>query len=159
MKVLFVLGGKTSQLHKGDDGISFYIKEQADELRKMGVEIDYFRFKLQRKVDIFRRINALRNELIKNKYDLIHAHYGLFGFASLFAKGTLPIITTFHGSDINEPRNRFFSALAIKYSSFSIFVSEALYINAPLKPKRKFQIIPCGIDHTIFYNMDKIKGN
>ncbi len=156
MKVLFVLGGKTSSLHKkGDDTISFYIKEQSEELKKLGIEIDYFRFQLKDKINLIHRIRSLRKYISKNNYDLIHAHYGLFGFATLFAKGELPLVTTFHGSDINVKKNSIFSAIAIKYSSFSIFVSQALYNNALIKPKNNYKILPCGVDQTIFHYIGK----
>ena len=58
MKVLFVLGGKVSALHKENEteGISFYIKEQSDELRKNGVEVNYYRFSLSSKLNIIYKI-------------------------------------------------------------------------------------------------------
>jgi len=157
MKVLFVIGGKTSSLHKKEDNseISFYIKEQSDELRKLGVQIDIFRFNLNGKLNLIKKIKQLRKVLAVNSYDLIHAHYGLFGFATLFAKSKTPLVTTFHGSDINVKKNKWFSALAIKYSNYSIFVSQALYENALIKPKNNFRILPCGVDHNIFYTIEK----
>ncbi len=160
MKVLFIFGGKTSALHEENDkdGISFYIQEQADGLRNLGVEIDYFRFNLSSKRNIYRRIKALNKVLAKNNYDLIHAHYGLFGFLSIFAKGKTPLITTFHGSDVNIKKNRMFSALAIKFSSASIFVSRELYDKALLKPKKNYEILPCAVDQSIFYPIEKSKA-
>lgn len=157
MKVLFVLGGKVSGLHKKNekDAMSFYIREQSEELQKLAVEIDYFRFSLSNKLSIFRRIKALRKIISENNYDLIHAHYGLFGFVSILAKQNIPLITTFHGSDINVQKNKLFSAITVRFSSFSIFVSQALYDNSLVKPNKNSSILPCGVDKNIFFPIEK----
>lgn len=158
MKVLFVLGGKVGRLHKADDkeGFSYYIREQAENLSKKGVQIDFFRFQLRGKRDILYKIHLLRKQIKSGKYDLIHAHYGLFGFLTLFAKSKVPLITTLHGTDINNIRNNYLSSLAVRFSDYSIFVSEDLHAKAKYLPKStKCAIIPCGVDRDIFYPIPK----
>jgi glycosyltransferase involved in cell wall biosynthesis len=85
------------------------------------------------------------------KPDLIHAHYGLSGlFANLQRK--IPVITTFHGSDINLPKNRIFSKIALYLSRHSIFVSNNLKISIG---SNKGFVIPCGVDIDIFKPQSK----
>lgn len=74
--------------------------------------------------------------------DLIHAHYGLSGlFANLQRR--VPVITTYHGSDINNDKSRFFSRMSMSLSKHNIFVSYKLACKA--KARRKYSIIPCGV--------------
>lgn len=158
MKVLFVLGGKVGRLHKADDkeGFSYYIREQAENLTQKGVQVEFFRFQLRGKLDAFYKIHLLRRQIKSGKYDLIHAHYGLFGFLSLFAKSNTPLITTLHGTDINNVRNNYLSSLAVKFSDYSIFVSEDLLTKAKYLPNRiKCAVIPCGVDRDVFYPIPK----
>ena len=84
----------------------------------------------------------------KIKPDIIHAHYGL---SSLLAnlQRQIPVITTFHGSDINNERVRKYSKWAHRFSYASIFVSEDM--KNKLFPKKKSFVIPCGIDIITFY--------
>ena len=91
------------------------------------------------------------NKLLSFNPDIIHAHYGLSGlFANLQRKK--PVITTFHGCDINVPKLRIISFIADKLSYKSIFISN--YLAQKLK-KRNPIVIPCGIDLDIFYPIEK----
>lgn len=76
----------------------------------------------------------------------------------MFSKKHTPILTTFHGSDINSKVINIFSTIAIKYSTHSIFVSQSLYDKAWLRPKKNYSIIPCGVSGDIFVPMDKFKA-
>jgi teichuronic acid biosynthesis glycosyltransferase TuaC len=88
-------------------------------------------------------------------YDLIHAHFSL---SSLLAnlQRKVPVVTTFHGSDINVFSNNIISSLVNLSSSHSIFVSEELRGKIILKKREnKSSVIPCGIDLGDFYPVDK----
>ena len=86
------------------------------------------------------------------KPDIVHAHYGLSGvLANLQRK--VPVVTTYHGSDINNPEVRRFSKIAIRLSAWNIFVSQK---NIQLSGvEKRFSLIPCGVDTTLFKPMDK----
>ena len=53
--------------------------------------------------------------------DIIHAHYGLSGLLANLQR-SLPVVTTYHGSDINEPKVYPFSRLCMSLSAYNIFV-------------------------------------
>lgn len=87
--------------------------------------------------------------------DIVHAHYGLCGIiANLQRK--VPVVTTFHGSDINDSSLRLISALAILMSKANIVVSEPLYERALIK--KSVHIIPCGIVTSLLSPMDKAEA-
>lgn len=84
--------------------------------------------------------------------DIIHAHYGLCCLVANLQR-KIPVVSTFHGSDINEPQVRLLSKIAIKLSKKNIFVSQKL-MDIVDKPANSI-VIPCGVDIKRFYPMDK----
>jgi glycosyltransferase involved in cell wall biosynthesis len=83
--------------------------------------------------------------------DIVHAHYGLSGVLSVLQR-KVPVVVTFHGSDIHQNKNLRFSKFAIKFSATQIFVSQKLKLQANCANGK---VIPCGIDISIFYPRDK----
>ena len=80
-----------------------YIKEQAAALERAGITIQFYPMRGKGIKGYLREISEFRKTIKSIKPDLIHAHYGLCGlFANLQRK--VPVVTTFHGSDINEPQ-------------------------------------------------------
>ena len=94
----------------------------------------------------------LRKMIDEYKPDLVHAHYGLCCLiANLQRK--VPVVSTFHGSDINDYKVRILSKIAIRLSKQNIFVSEKLRSIAGY-PSRSI-VIPCGVNVKEFYPTDK----
>ncbi len=78
-----------------------WVRDQVDEVRRRGVEVDLFEFPPGRGeyVPATRRLRAL---LRRERFDLVHAHYGLAGWVARLA-GAAPLIVTFHGTDVRHP--------------------------------------------------------
>ncbi|HET8815639.1 MAG TPA: glycosyltransferase, partial [Solirubrobacterales bacterium] len=77
-----------------------WVRDQVDEVRRHGVEVDLFTFPPGRReyVPATRRLRAL---LRREHFDLVHAHYGLAGWVARLA-GASPLIVTFHGTDVRH---------------------------------------------------------
>jgi glycosyltransferase involved in cell wall biosynthesis len=150
MKVLIVCSGTQGIL-------SPFIKEQIDSLTKLNSDIEFSLFQI-RKEGIIGYLLHLQNlnKLIKKfDPDIIHAHYGFSGLlASLQRK--IPVIITYHGSDINESFSFLFSKLAINLSRYNIFVSSHLLSKS--KVKKNCSIVPCGVDLDVFKADDKTES-
>jgi teichuronic acid biosynthesis glycosyltransferase TuaC len=132
--------------------IAPFIWEQVTELKKIGCDVS---FVLAKGGGWLAYWNCLKNLLIEIKKDdshIVHAHGGICGLISNFQR-KVPVVTTYHGSDINNIFLYLFSAVSIKYSAYNIFVSKKLFEKA--KPTDQFEVIPCGIDTSIFYPLDK----
>ncbi len=145
MKVLIVCS-------KNSGRIAPFITDQVEALQEAGVNCEYFTVEgkgikgyLLNLLPLWRKIKVYRP-------DIIHAHYGLSGvLANLQRK--VPVVTTYHGSDINNPKVRRFSKIAIRLSAWNVFVSQK---NIQLSGvKKHFSLIPCGVDTTVFKPMDK----
>lgn len=132
-----------------------FLKEQADSLTKMGVAITYFGLTKRGILGYLLEVKRLRRYLKINDFDLIHAHYGLSGLVAVL-QNSIPVITTFHGCDVNRLKLRILSWIPFLRSYKNIFVSkrqERLFYG--LK-KGKSYIIPCGINFDQFQPLEKV---
>lgn len=151
LKVLAVFSGN-SQKAGTNSIISPFIAEQLESIEKLGVTIETFPIRKKGLKGYVSSLKQLKKVIRKTQPDLIHAHYGLSGlFANLQRK--VPVITSFHGSDIYDFRIRPFSRICHFLSKESIFVSHKL--------KQKFsvksgEVIPCGVDLDVFRPMTKV---
>ncbi len=77
-----------------------WVRDQVDEVRRRGIDVDLFVFPRGRSeyLPATRRLRAL---LRKERFDLVHAHYGLAGWVAKLA-GAGPLIVTFHGTDVRH---------------------------------------------------------
>jgi teichuronic acid biosynthesis glycosyltransferase TuaC len=77
-----------------------WVRDQVDEVRRRGVDVDLFDFPRGRSeyLPATRRLRAL---LRRERFDLVHAHYGLAGWVAKLA-GAAPLIVTFHGTDVRH---------------------------------------------------------
>jgi glycosyltransferase involved in cell wall biosynthesis len=145
MKILIVCSATSGK-------IAPFIIEQVDSLKKLGVQIDIFAIKSKGVFGYLRHYKLLKNKIKAFKPDIIHSHYGLSGLLANLQR-SVPVITTFHGSDINDSKNRKLSNLANQFSAASIFVEETMMQKVKKRPNN--YLIPCGVDTSIFYPFSK----
>lgn len=145
MKILIVCS-------KNSGRIAPFITDQVEALQESGVNCEYFTVEGKGIKGYLLNLLPLWRKISVWKPDIVHAHYGLSGvLANLQRK--VPVVTTYHGSDINNPKVRRFSKIAIRLSAWNIFVSQK---NIQLSGvKKHFSLIPCGVDTTVFKPMDK----
>lgn len=129
-----------------------FILEQVQALRQHGVVVDYFGVVGKGIKGYLKALSSLRKKINEFHPDIIHAHYGLSGLlANLQRK--VPVVTTYHGSDINVAAVRRFSNIAMRLSAWNVFVSQR---NVGLaKIHKKYSLLPCGIDVDNFSLQDK----
>lgn len=120
-----------------------FITEQVDAIEKQGVECRYFGVDGKGIFGYLRQIPKLRKVIRAFRPDIIHAHYGLCGLLANYQR-RIPVVTTYHGSDINALKVLWLSKISISLSQFNIFVSQKSIDIA--KPGGNFALIPCGIN-------------
>lgn len=137
---------------KNSGRIAPFITDQVEALQKAGVVCEYFTVEGKGVKGYLRNYTPMMRKIREFQPDIIHAHYGLSGLlANLQRK--VPVVTTYHGSDINNPKVLRYSKVSIILSAWNIFVSNKNIQLAGVK--KKFSLIPCGVDTDIFRPMDR----
>lgn len=87
--------------------MSPFIIEQADEMDKLGINVIYFGIKGKGVFGYLKNYFKLYKTVLHENVDIVHAHYGLSGLLAILQR-KVPVVITFHGSDIYDKRVRFF---------------------------------------------------
>lgn len=162
MKILFVSSGNSSE------GISPIISNQGESIKSQGIDLDYFTVNGRGFKSYIHHVFILKKHLRNNKYDIIHAHYGLCGLISLLSKNKEKLVVSFMGDDLlgeNKQdgsflfRSRFQTFLNKKISKFfydaSIVKSAEMY---KIHGKKELLfIVPNGIDLEKYKPLNKEK--
>jgi len=125
-----------------------WVRDQVDEIRKRGIEVDVFSFPPGRGeyIPATRRLRAL---LRRQRFDLVHAHYGLPGWCARLA-GARPLLVTFHGTDVRHPVVGPLSRRLAWRADLVATVSRALYEPEDGRPGLPrvpgAAVLPCGPD-------------
>lgn len=139
MRVLVVCSYKRDLV----GNIAPFIKEQMEALRNNGVDCECFMVQGKGIWGYLKNRKVLNDTVIRYQPEVIHAHYGLCGLlANLQRK--VPVVTTYHGSDVNNPRVSRFSKMAIRLSAWNVFVSRKSM--EVIHPEKRCSLIPCGVD-------------
>ena len=132
-----------------------FIQEQINSLEKIGIPVIKFNIIGNGILGYLKNYRSLRKIIKKENIDLIHAHYGFAGvLANLQRK--VPVVTTYHGTDINLKKGIVFSIFSIFLSRANIFVDPSQVKKLP--KKKKSHVIPCGIDLDIFKPVERAKA-
>ncbi len=138
---------------KNSGRISPFVSDQVDALRDAGIECEYFTIESKGWKGYLKSRKPFINKIRQFEPDLIHAHFGLSGLlANLQFK--IPVITTFHGCDINKASLRLLSYYPLIMSHFCIFVSVNQAAKIPFF-KSKSEVVPCGISFDTFFPINK----
>lgn len=120
-----------------------FITEQVAALEREGVDCRFFPVIQKGLIGYMQRLPALRREIRVFAPDVVHAHFVFSGLLACLQRN-VPVVTTYHGSDINDRRLLHLSKLVSLLSAWNIFVSPQ-----NLKTSRctkRFSVIPCGVD-------------
>ncbi len=139
MKILIVASDKNGHFAP-------FIEEQMAALEARGIEVLRYGITGKGILGYLRELPALRRAIRQHRPDIIHAHYGLSGLLANLQR-LVPVVTTYHGSDINVPSILRFSKIAMRLSAHNIFVSKR---NVSLalgdEAMRLFTLLPCGVN-------------
>ncbi len=129
-----------------------WVRDQVDEIRRRGIEVEVFAFRPGSSQYIPAAVR-LRKLLRRERFDLVHVHYGLTAWCALLA-GARPLMVTFHGTDVRHPVvGRMSRRLAHRVDlvaavSRALFGPEAGRPGLPHLPGSA--VLPCGPDLSRF---------
>ena len=141
-----------------------FAKRQVEDLSDLGHQNEVFYFKTTFSIwGFFKQLSALRKLVNEQKPQIIHAHYGTINayFASRIKE--IPLVVSFHGSDLNytndvhwirEKLGKLLSRIAAEHARKIICVSNQLQRNLPVGIE-KSTVIPSGVDTRRFKKMNK----
>ena len=129
------------------------IHDQVVELRKFKHEVLIFLIKGKGIIGYLRNRKKLKFFLNKNNFDVIHAHSGMSALLVSISTNK-KFAVTFHGSDINVLKERFFSFLPALRSHVNFFVSEKLKNKVFFHNFIKCEVLSCGVNLKYFYPLD-----
>jgi teichuronic acid biosynthesis glycosyltransferase TuaC len=125
-----------------------WVRDQVDEMRRRGVEVDLFEFARGRN-EYAPATRRLRSLLRRQRFDLVHAHYGLAGWVARLA-GARPLLVTFHGTDVRHHLVGHLSRRLAWRVDLVAGVSRSLFADEDgrpgLPPVPGSAVLPCGPD-------------
>lgn len=125
-----------------------WVRDQVEEIRRLGVEVEEYRFSRGKRA-YAPATRGLRRLLRRERFDLVHAHYGLAGWCAWLA-GARPLVVTFHGTDVRHGVVGPLSRRLAWRADLVAAVSRALFAaedgRAGLPPVPGSAVLPCGPD-------------
>jgi teichuronic acid biosynthesis glycosyltransferase TuaC len=129
-----------------------WVRDQVKELKRLGVNVDVFEFAPGRG-EYLPAAWRLRRLLHRERFDLVHAHYGLPGWCARLA-GARPLVLTYHGTDVRHwlvgPLSRRLAWRANLVAAVSRALFKTENGRAGLPPVPGSAVLPCGPDLSRF---------
>ena len=126
-----------------EPALGSFVRDQVDALRELdGVEVEVFAFPPG---GYLRAARALRRRHRRERFDVIHAHFGLTAWPALALRGA-PHVVTLHGTDLRHPRSGRITRAALPLVDLVAAVSPELAREVPgAGGRRRVAVLPCGV--------------
>jgi len=120
-----------------------FVRDQVDALRALGgVEVEVFAFPPK---GYARAARDLRRRYRRERFDVVHAHFGLTAWPALAVRRAKRVVTL-HGTDLRHPRSRRITRAALPRYDLIAAVSPELAREVPgASAKRGVAVLPCGV--------------
>ena len=124
-----------------------FVRDQVEALRRIpDVDIELFAFEAGTARAYVNAGAELRRRYRGDRFDIVHAHFGLTAWPALAAPG-LRRAVTLHGTDLAHPRSRAITLAALRRYDLPAVVSKPLAREVPhWAVKRPPAVLPCGVD-------------
>jgi teichuronic acid biosynthesis glycosyltransferase TuaC len=125
-----------------------FVADQVAALRRTGlVDVEVFAFAPGGARAYVDGARTLRRRHGHDRFDIVHAHFGLTTWPALAARGGGRVVTL-HGTDLAHPRSRPITLAGLRTVDLVATVSEALAREIPAwaAPPGKRAVLPAGVD-------------
>jgi len=157
MKILIVCSGNAPDVEFNKN--QAFIYDQIEAIKRVDPEIHFETFFIQGRgvIGYLKSRKRLISKIRRSHFHCLHAH---FSFSALLAnlQTRLPVVATFHGSDINFFKNRIISFIVELLSRRTIYVSTKLLNRAICVFPKKSTVISCGVDFDLFKPAHKLNA-
>jgi teichuronic acid biosynthesis glycosyltransferase TuaC len=121
-----------------------FVRDQVAALQAIeGVDVEVFAFPPK---GYARAALELRRRHGRERFDVVHAHFGLTAWPALAARATARVVTL-HGTDLRHPRSNRITRAALPRYDLVAAVSRELGREVPgAGTSRRVAVLPCGVD-------------
>ena len=131
-----------------------FVRDQVEALGRIdGVDVELFTFGTGARAYL-KAARELRRCYGGERFDIVHAHYGLAGWSSLAVGRRTPHVVTFHGTDLAHPKVGPLSRLLAKRIALPAPVSATL-ARTGLPDGIRTAILPTGVNMERFGPIDR----
>src|SRR3954451_19716792 len=131
-----------------------FVKDQVEALQAIeGLTVDLFTFGIGSREDV-RAAAAIRAPYPKERFDVVHAHYGLCGWSALAACHA-PHVVTFHGTDLAHRYAGPLSRALARLVDLPAPVSARLARTGLPRVGGPMAVLPCGVNLDRFQRIDR----
>ena len=123
-----------------------FVRDQVEALRGLGEwQVELYEFAPGARA-LARATRDLRTRYAGERFDVVHAHFGLTAWAALAVRARGRALTV-HGTDVRHPRTRLATRAVLPSVGLLAAVSQALAEEMPSRKARaRAQVLPCGVD-------------
>jgi glycosyltransferase involved in cell wall biosynthesis len=137
-----------------------FVRDQVQALRRTGAaEVELFAFAPGGAVAYVDGARELRRRHGRERYDIVHAHFGLTTWPALAAHGKRRLVTL-HGTDLADSRSRPITLAGLRLVDLVGVVSEQLAAQIPrwaASPGRR-AVLPAGVDTARFKPLPRTRA-
>jgi glycosyltransferase involved in cell wall biosynthesis len=133
-----------------------FVADQVAALQRTGeAEVEVFAFGPG---DYVAGARALWARHRRDRFDIVHAHFGLTQWPALAARGRARVVTL-HGTDLAHPRSRPVTLAGLRLNDLVAVVSEPMAAAVPRwATRRPPAVLPAGVDLRRFYPIDRAEA-
>ena len=129
-----------------------FVRDQVAALQGMpGVDVDVFAFPPK---GYARAARELRRRFGDERFDVVHAHFGLTAWPALAVRHAARVVTL-HGTDVRHPRSRRITSASLGRYDLVAAVSAELANHVPHGHRHRLAVLPCGVDLDRFVPMPR----
>ncbi|HEV2424639.1 MAG TPA: glycosyltransferase [Terriglobia bacterium] len=150
---------------EADPGYGSFVQAQMESLRALGVDYDVLYVQgRESPLNYLRGVFEVRRRLQVQRYDLIHAHFGLSGWVARFQR-RLPLVVSFMGDDVlgrSDRRGRITGVGRLFQVSARMLArrADAVIVKSRQMKERlgldAVHVIPNGVDLHLFAPLDRL---
>ena len=134
-----------------------FVKDQVEALAAIdGLSVELFTFSPGSR-EYLRAAAAIRARYRNERFDVVHAQYGLCGWSALAARGA-PRVVTFHGTDLAHHYAGPLSRALVRLVDLPAPVSATLARTGLPHARPPIAVLPCGVNLDRFGRIDRAEA-
>ncbi|HEY3726918.1 MAG TPA: glycosyltransferase [Solirubrobacteraceae bacterium] len=137
-----------------------FVADQVQALRRTGqAEIEVFSFDPGGAAAYLNAAVELRRRYGRERFDIVHAHFGLSQWPALAARGRARVVTV-HGTDLAHPRSRPITLAGLRFADLVGAVSQPLAERIPrwAAPRSRVAVLPAGVELPRFRSIPRAEA-